>query len=91
MYDTALEERSPQGETPIEEGYDDAFAPPEAIALVVVRRLSDETDGAVPYDWVIGRARREYELDRAEVERSVECLVREGVLQKVRADRLVVA
>jgi len=57
----------------------------------VIERLTDQTDGPVPYEWVIGRARREYGLRRPAVERSVECLVREGVLERVGADRLAVA
>jgi len=91
MNDIAHERQSRPERAVLEQGYDEAFAPPEAIAVVVVKRLTGETDTAVPYEWVVGRARRAYDLDRPEVERSVECLVREGVLRKVGADRLTVA
>ncbi len=92
MYEPVPEARSLPEDTPAGGGYDEGtFAPPEAIALMLIERLTDQADGPVPYEWVIGRARREYDLDRPAVERSVECLVREGVVEKVGADRLVVA
>lgn len=91
MYDTVRDRQSPRGDAPCQGEDDDTFAPPEAIVLLVIERLTDRTDEPVPYEWVIGRARREHELDRPEVERSVECLAREGVVKKVGADRLAVA
>jgi hypothetical protein len=70
----------------------DAVAPGTDKMLVarVVDELTTTADGPVAYGWVVGHARRRYDMERPVVERSVEALVAEGVLQKPSADRLTV-
>lgn len=76
---------------------DDGAGPPDEVGgdgvvlVTVVRDLTETAGGPVEYDWVIQHARREYRMRHGTVVETAERLVAEGVLRKVRADRLALA